>query len=636
MFQNFNRNVVRYYYDNKTFYFEIAQPSNSWVRSFMENKLPLEHLNWEISNVICIELFIKVKKNVNFWKEDTFEYELNNLPNLYCAIRDFLHWASLTTDELDFERDFFIRIDEFTKIYQNDDMLMSLLYEKMDIEPFRLNMQSLFNFFHRNSKWHKKMLELYNLKPFIDEQNKKKREIDRSLNELYLLEKKLYKKEVELNNRETSLNELAKTLERENKELTVLKNNIQEKIIQAAQSIVDSVLPDAMNQVQESSAKILLSNILEKADNEKLSNSELFDLEEAERKRQKKIDAFERQQHELNLEKQILNIKSEIQSYTTAHSIEHANEKADNRIAFERLDAKIEKVKIETDIRFVKVESESEKRYIQLESGMQVLKSYVDNFGITINARIDREISTVGQSIADLKINIKESFMSVEKEFGVRDVRFKEEILKLNENQMKIVGYLETLKNQTENFKQQVQNEMSRALIEIDRKGLTFEQVRATASHLLEKTEVLYKGIQVENGGLKNKLEASLGELELGKQSMFVELSKQKLVLEKATQDVYHTAKEVAYGKMDIELLHSEKQQRLNESQMQLNGTLQEIRTKEQLMKSSWANESVRTRLENQISYLNERSMIEKSNLERRAEEAEFVVRKLRDKNLAY
>ncbi|MCB0541108.1 MAG: hypothetical protein KDE33_26615, partial [Bacteroidetes bacterium] len=492
----------------------------------------------------------------------------------------------------------------------------------------------------RNSEFHKRLVVERKIKVYIEPE--KIGRTDKQILEKKVENEKLTLELEQLKAQRLKNEELTRQLEEKLAELKLRKSSMDEEVAHKAREIVENRMHEELEKIKEQNHKSILDEVFG-SHTESLSKSDLFEKEEAERERRRRLEEVERREFKSEIREQIdehgkkiHEVKSEFQDYTSTHSVEHANEKADNRIAFERLDAKIEKVKTETDIRFVKVESESEKRYIQLESGMQVLKSYVDNFGITINARIDKEISTVGHSIADLKINIKESFMSVEKEFGVRDIRFKEEILNLNENQMKIVGYLESLKSQTENFKQQVQNEMSRALIEIDRKGITFEQVRATASQLLEKTEVLYRGIQVENGGLKNRLEASLGELELGKKSMFVELSKQKLVLEKATQDVYHTAKEVAYGKMDIELLHSEKQQRLNESQSQLNSTLQEIRMKEQEMKSFWANESTRNRLENQISLLHERSHIEKSQLERRAEEAEFVVRRLRDKNLAY
>lgn len=609
-----------------------------WIREFIEREGV--SMSQFISSCIVSELYYSLNERGLFWERKSFIRDYNSMPFIFMALKKFFYWLLNYASKFDFSMDFNHRMRLYLSESRDSKNLIKILNEKMENDVFYNKIIVLINFFDRNGlsfeKWKQsKKDKLKNNKDLFNDTD------IRSAIETIAYEKA--RKEIETMNQLISRNlELKSELESKLLSLDEKISTIDEIILKKAQEIVDSKLPLEVNKIKEENQKDLFNKIFNQ-DISNLSKSDVFEKEEAERERRKRLEEVERREFKSEIREQInehgktiYEAKSEFKDYTSAHSVEHANEKADYRIAFERLDAKIEKVKIETDIRFVKVESESEKRYVQLESGMQVLKSYVENFDITINARIDREISTVGHTIADLKINIKESFMSVDKEFGVRDVRFKEEILKLNENQMKIVGYLETLKNQTENFKQQVQNEMSRALIEIDRKGLTFEQVRATASQLLEKTEILYRGIQVENGGLKNKLEASLGELELGKKSMFVELSKQKLVLEKATQDVYHTAKEVAYGKLDIELLHSEKQQRLNESQSQLNGTLQEIRMKEQEMKSFWANESTRNRLENQIALLHERSQYEKSHLERRAEEAEFVVRRLRDKNLAY
>jgi hypothetical protein len=607
---------------------------------FLENRLESYELKKLVNNLICSDLYEIHNINGVFWTKSTFERDLNAWPYIFSALSDFLIWLSETDRSFVYKNDFKEKIQDCLSHYPNETLNYLILEEKlMDISFFN-SLKAVIDLIYRDSESHKRLVAERKIKVYIEPEK-----IGRT--EKQILEKKLENEKLtleleQLKAQRLKNEELTRQLEEKLTELKQRKSSMDEEVAHKAKEIVDNRMPDELEKIKEHNHKSILDEVFG-SHAEPLSKSDLFEKEEAERERRRRLEEVERREFKSEIREQInehgktiYEAKSEFKDYTSAHSVEHANEKADNRIAFERLDAKIEKVKIETDIRFIKVESESEKRYIQLESGMEVLKSYVDNFGITINARIDKEISTVGHAIADLKINIKESFMSVEKEFAVRDVRFKEEILNLNENQMKIVGYLETLKNQTENFKQQIQNEMSRALIEIDRKGLTFEEVRATASHLLEKTEILYKGIQVENGGLKNKLEASLGELELGKKSMFVELSKQKLVLEKATQDVYHTAKEVAYGKLDIELLHSEKQQRLNESQSQLNSTLQEIRMKEQEMKSFWANESTRNRLENQIAFLHERSQSEKSHLERRAEEAEFVVRRLRDKNLAY
>ncbi len=609
--------------------------------SYLENRLEIIELKVFINNLICYHLFEELLKSYYyFWNLKTFERDFYSWQYIFPAISEFLHWLSETGIYFNYKLELKNKIKFFLSKYPNEAINYQVLDEKLEDIDFFKALKRLLDLIYRESDWHKEELERYNIIPYIEPEKR------------VSFDKKLAQKRLEYESLSNEIEEMKlqrikmEQLNREFEELLATQrakaNQFDEEVYKKAEAIVDERLPHELEKIKENNHKNILDNLFGDIANT-LSNSDMFEKEEAERERRKRLEEVERREFKTEIREQInehgktiFEAKSEFKDFTSEHSVEHANEKADYRIAFERLDAKIEKVKIETDIRFIKAESESEKRYIQLESGMQVLKSYVDNFGITINARIDKEIITVGQSIADLKIGIRESFMGVEKEFAVRDVRFKEEILKLNENQMKIVGYLETLKNQTENFKQQVQNEMSRALIEIDRKGLTFDQVRATASQLLEKTEILYRGIQVENGGLKNKLEASLGELELGKQSMFVELSKQKLVLEKATQDVYHTAKEVAYGKLDVELLHSEKQQRLNESQSQLNGTLQEIRMKEQEMKSFWANESTRNRLENQIGLLHERSQIEKSHLERRAEEAEFVVRRLRDKNLAY
>lgn len=607
---------------------------------FLENRLEPYELKKFINNLICNDLYDISNNKDTFWTKKNFERDLNSWPYVFSALSDFFIWLSETDRDFVYKDDFKVRIQDFLSHYPNETLNYQILEEKLLDISFFNSLKGVIDLVYRNSEFHKRLVVERKIKVYIEPE--KIGRTDKQLLEKKVENERLSLELEQLKEQRLKNEELTRQLEEKLAELKQRKSSMDEEVAHKAKEIVDNRMPEELEKIKEHNHKSILDDVFG-SHTEPLSKSDLFEKEEAERERRKRLEEVERREFKSEIREQInehgktINeAKSEFKDYTSAHSVEHANEKADYRIAFERLDAKIEKVKIETDIRFVKVESESEKRYVQLESGMQVLKSYVENFGITINARIDKEISTVGHTIADLKINIKESFMSVEKEFGVRDIRFREEILKLNENQMKIVGYLETLKNQTENFKQQVQNEMSRALIEIDRKGLTFEQVRATASQLLEKTEILYRGIQVENGGLKNKLEASLGELELGKKSMFVELSKQKLVLEKATQDVYHTAKEVAYGKMDIELLHSEKQQRLNESQMQLNSTLQEIRMKEQEMKSFWANESTRNRLENQIALLHERSQYEKSHLERRAEEAEFVVRRLRDKNLAY
>lgn len=613
---------------------------NLYRDSYLQNRLEIVELKEFINNLICHHLYHDYGSHCFFWNSTTFERDFYSWQYIFPAISEFLLWLSETGRYFNYRLELNDRIKLYLSKYPNDALNYQVLEEKLEDIDFFKALKHLIDIIYRESDWHKEEIDRCGIIPYVEPENR------------ISFDKKLAQKRLEYESLSNEIEEMKlqrikmEQLNREFEELLATQrakaNLFDEEVYKKAEAIVDERLPHELEKIKENNHKNILDNLFGDIANT-LSNSDMFEKEEAERERRKRLEEIERREFKTEIREQInehgktiYEAKSEFRDYTSAHGVEHANERADNRIAFERLDAKIEKVKIEADIRFIKVESESEKRYIQLESGMQVLKSYVENFDITINARIDKEISTVGHAIADLKISIKESFMSVEKEFGVRDIRFKEEILNLNENQMKIVGYLEILKNQTENFKQQIQNEMSRALIEIDRKGLTFEEVRATASQLLERTEILYRGIQVENGGLKNKLEASLGELELGKKSMFVELSKQKLVLEKATQDVYHTAKEVAYGKLDIELLHSEKQQRLNESQGQLNSTLQEIRMKEQEMKSFWANESTRNRLENQLSLLHERSQIEKSHLERRAEEAEFVVRRLRDKNLAY
>ncbi len=263
-------------------------------------------------------------------------------------------------------------------------------------------------------------------------------------------------------------------------------------------------------------------------------------------------DEFEKQQFQQVVKKK----EEELQLREIKHEVASHLFEQDKRILEYRYEAKDESAQLREEVRtgFTKVAE----TFLLVEKEMMTFKSYVVEKFSQLELNFFNELNNIRETIGRMQVDVSKQFSDIKVQFG-------REIVRLDQQQIRIVDKVQTLHNQVKSFGVEVMQIKNEA-----------ERYSIRAEDVLNRANIAYQKHQVAIQSISKDLDLNLQQMSLHKKEFANEVGSSKLQLERISQDQYLALKDIAYEKMGINILRDEYQQRATLEQTKMQNLLSE------------------------------------------------------------
>lgn len=234
-------------------------------------------------------------------------------------------------------------------------------------------------------------------------------------------------------------------------------------------------------------------------------------------------------------------------------------------------DVKIQEVRFETIQKIDNVRQEMlegflviRKALMDVENKIMTLTMYFGEKFNQIEMAFFKEIATVKEDLYKFKADVSNQFADVRLQFG-------QEILRLDQQQVRIVEKVSSLHHTVKMFG----SEMVQMRNEFDRGQIRAEELLSRASLSYEKQQLAIQSVSKD-------VNIGLQQMSLYKQDFANEVGSATLKLEKISTEQYFALKDVAYEKMGITMLRNEYDQRVTLEQTKMSNLIAEQRRVEE------------------------------------------------------
>jgi len=194
---------------------------------------------------------------------------------------------------------------------------------------------------------------------------------------------------------------------------------------------------------------------------------------------------------------------------------------------------------------------------------------------ITLSVYVDRKFNEMEISFHDELALVKQCIMAfkaeVSQKFSDITLRFGQEILRLDQAQLKIIDRVGIL-----------QQAVKMNGIEMIQLRNLFDRGQIRAEEMVSRATILHEKSQLSMQAISKEMQLNLQQMAIHKQGFANEVGSATLKLERISQDQYLALKDVAYEKMGVNMLRQEYDQRMALDQGKLNNMLADKRRVEE------------------------------------------------------
>lgn len=220
----------------------------------------------------------------------------------------------------------------------------------------------------------------------------------------------------------------------------------------------------------------------------------------------------------------------------------------------------IHSLRIDMDGKFLLIQT----ALLDLKNQVITLTVYVDRKFNEMEISFYNEIALVKECLVNFKAEVSQKFSEV-------TLRFGQEILRLDQAQLKIIDRVGAL-----------QLEVKQCGIEMIQLRNLFDRGQIRAEEMLSRASILHEKSQLSMQAISKEVQLNLQQMAIHKQGFANEVGSATLKLERISQDQYLALKDVAYEKMGVNMLRQEFDQRVALEQGKLNNMLADKRRVEE------------------------------------------------------
>ncbi|WP_421795366.1 hypothetical protein [Haliscomenobacter sp.] len=201
---------------------------------------------------------------------------------------------------------------------------------------------------------------------------------------------------------------------------------------------------------------------------------------------------------------------------------------------------------------------------LDLKNDVITIRVYVDHKFNEMEISFHNDIALVKECLVNFKAEVSQKFSDI-------TLRFGQEILRLDQAQLKIIDRVGML-----------QQAVKMNGIEMIQLRNLFDRGQIRAEEMLSRASILHEKSQLSMQAISKEVQLNLQQMAIHKQGFANEVGSATLKLERISQDQYLALKDVAYEKMGVNMLRQEFDQRVALEQGKLNNMLADKRRVEE------------------------------------------------------
>lgn len=192
------------------------------------------------------------------------------------------------------------------------------------------------------------------------------------------------------------------------------------------------------------------------------------------------------------------------------------------------------------------------------------LKSYCTEKFSQLELTFLNELNNVRETIGRLQVDVSKEFSNIKLQFG-------QEVLRLDQQQVRIIDKVQTLSHQVKSYG-----------VELMSMRNEFERGAMKVENFLGKVELVHQKQQVAIQAISKEIDLNLQQMAVHKREFANEVGSSKLQLEQISNSQYLALKDMAFERIGINALRDEYQQRATLEQTKMQSLIAEKRNIEQ------------------------------------------------------
>lgn len=322
-------------------------------------------------------------------------------------------------------------------------------------------------------------------------------------------------------------------------------------------------LQDKVNQVQQENEQLKMTR---KKD---IQDTLHAYAEKIDRENKKELlnDLFQEHPNEYDQSEEFEKRKYQDQVKKQKEELEIENLKLDlDKHLFEQDQAIYEvKKEAEEDRHHIRLEmhdgfSKVDDKFLHLEKDIATFKGFVIEKFARVETQFAKEIGHVKDLVSNLRVEVKQELADTKVMFG-------KEIVRLDKQQLKIVGQLQDYEAKVRAF-----------ATEVEKAKLHAEKVAMRGEEMLNRANTIYQSHKAEMTVLSSNLSTGLQQMALYKSDFALSVGKAKLKMDELSNDHYVALKSIAMEKAGVNMLRQDFQQRYENQQLKMQKLVDEKR----------------------------------------------------------
>lgn len=321
------------------------------------------------------------------------------------------------------------------------------------------------------------------------------------------------------------------------KEIILLLKQEKEEASQQRKKDIDDALRRYGNQIDKKNKEELLNDVFG-VEPEDYSQADVFEKRKHQEEVKKQKDELEIEELKLNVDKQIFEQDKKIYVFK-----DEAKEDRHN-------------IRMEMHEGFTDVNN----KLLHLEMDIATFKGFVAEKFSSMEVQFFKELSNVKDMISRLRVEVKQELSDTRVMFG-------KEIMRIDKQQMRIVGKLQEYETKVRAFS-----------LEVGKVKLDCERFAMRGEDMLNRANTIYQRHRADMSVISKELNMNLKQMAVHKMDFSNKVGQSKLMLDRISQDQYLALKDIAIEKVGVNMLRQDYQQRVSVQEQKMQNLVNEKR----------------------------------------------------------